>query len=439
MVNIRTYDILAQKRAGKKHSPEHIRALVSGFVSGDVADYQMSAWLMAVCINGLDIDETIALTEAMVSSGETIDLSSLPGLTIDKHSTGGVGDKTTLVLAPLLASAGLTVAKMSGRGLGITGGTIDKLESIPGLSTNLTREQFIEQAKTIGCVVAGQTANLVPADKKMYALRDVTATVDCLPLIAASVMSKKIAFGASTVLLDVKAGSGAFMKDLAGARELAETMRIIGNRMGRRTLAAITSMDQPLGFAVGNAIEVAEAIETLSGCGPQDLRELCIELGSLLLRSHPERSEGSREKLDELLSSGAALEKFRRMIEAQGGDPRVVDDPSILPQARFRAQVIANAMGYIELVDAYDIGRAASALGAGRQKKEDVIDPTAGILLRKKVGDEVKAGDEIAVLLYSGAIEVQPVVQLAQSAFVIGPEAPARTPLIHEVMGLADG
>ena len=431
------YDILARKRNGEKHSAEEIRALVSGYVSGEVADYQMSAWLMAVCINGLDAAETAALTEAMVASGETIDPSHMPGTTVDKHSTGGVGDKTTLVLAPLLASAGLTVAKMSGRGLGLTGGTLDKLESIPGFRVNLTKDQFIDQARRIGCVVAGQTADLVPADKKIYALRDVTATVESVPLIASSVMSKKIACGASTILLDVKVGSGAFMKDIESARELARTMVGIGERMGRRTTAAITRMDQPLGLAVGNAVEVAEAVETLSGGGPRDLRELCLELGALL--SSAAGAFGSlaeaRSRLEKLLSSGAALEKFRQLVSAQGGDPRVADDPSILPRARQAAAVQAPAAGCIQLLDAGMIGRAAAMLGAGRQKKEDVIDPAAGVLLRKKVGDSVEAGEELARLAYSRDVDLGAVLGLVRSAFRIGDQLPELQRLIDETIG----
>lgn len=430
----RTYDILAKKRDGGKHSSDEIRALVLGYVSGDVTDYHMAAWLMAVCINGLDTEETVALTQAMVASGETVDHSCLPGPTVDKHSTGGVGDKTTLVLAPLLASAGLTVAKMSGRGLGITGGTIDKLESIPGFNTVLSQEAFLALAREERCVVAGQTANLVPADKKIYTLRDVTATVDCMSLIAASVMSKKIASGADTILLDVKTGSGAFMKDIESARKLAQLMIMIGEGMGRRTIAAITNMDQPLGMAVGNAIEVAEAIETLSGRGPDDLKELCLELGAMLLStvSHGRAQSEPRERLSKLLSSGAALEKFRQWVAAQGGNPRVADDPSILPQARRSTTLSAPVRGYVQAVDAFAIGRAASCLGASRTRKEDSIDPTAGVLLRKKAGDAVETGEEMAMLLYSGDIDVDPALMHAESAFRIGPEPLAVSPIILE-------
>jgi pyrimidine-nucleoside phosphorylase len=429
-------EILSSKRQSLHHTREEIGQLTNGFVSGEVTDYQMSAWLMAVCINGLDDGEVAALTDAMVASGETIDLSSLPGVSVDKHSTGGVGDKTTLVLAPLLASAGLTVAKMSGRGLGITGGTIDKLESIPGFRTDLTREQFLRQAGSVGCVISGQTANLVPADKKIYALRDVTATVDCIPLIASSVMSKKIASGASAILLDVKVGSGAFVGDIEGARKLAMTMIDIGNRVGRRTAAAITSMDQPLGLAVGNCVEVAEAIETLRGRGPDDLRALCIELGSMLhcMAIHSKLSD-SRSRLTELLDSGAALSKFAEMVEAQGGDPGVVDDPSILPEARFSHSVTSITDGYIQAADAGSIGRAAGLLGAGRQKKDDIVDPAAGVILRRKIGDRVSAGDELALLVHSREIEHGAAIELVRSALLIGPKPAEPGPLVIETLG----
>lgn len=434
---IPTSDFLTKKRTGGRHSPDEIRSFIHGFVSGEVADYQMSAWLMAVCINGLDSDETVALTEAMIASGETIDLSTLPGIIVDKHSTGGVGDKTTLVLAPLLASAGLIVAKMSGRGLGITGGTLDKLESIPGFSTQLTREHFLDQAVRIGCVIAGQTGNLVPADKKIYALRDVTATVECIPLIAASIMSKKIACCASTILLDVKVGCGAFMKDIESARKLARTMIAIGNMMGRRTVAAITGMEQPLGLAVGNSIEVAEAIETLRGGGPSDLRELSIELGALLLHASGvvEFYSDAKNRLEALIASGAALNKFREVISAQGGDPRVLDDPAVLPQAAYSRPILAGSSGFIRSIDACAIGRAAGMLGAGRRKKEDAIDPAAGVMLMKKAGDPVEAGEQIAVLLYNNAANVESAAEAVGSAFQTGSTAPAVSPLVLETLG----
>jgi pyrimidine-nucleoside phosphorylase/thymidine phosphorylase len=326
---------------------------------------------------------------------------------------------------------------MSGRGLGITGGTIDKLESIPGFSTNLTKEQFLDQARQIGCVIASQTADLVPADKKMYELRDVTGTVECIPLIASSVMSKKIACGASTILLDVKFGSGAFMKDIDSARELARTMIDIGNGIGRRTIAAITGMDQPLGYAIGNAIEVAEAINTLQGAGPSDLRDICIELGALLLTITrvDESIQATKLKLTHILDSGEALGRFRMMVKAQGGDPLVTENTAHLPQAKLTRSIYAASSGYVQAVDAGIIGRVAGMLGAGRRRKEDSIDPTAGVLLRKKIGDIVRAGEEIASLLYSGSIEIESVVQFAQSAFTIGSDFPSIQPIVYETLG----
>lgn len=437
-MTISIYDILTHKRDGLKNTTEEIKALIQGFVSGEVADYQMSAWLMAVCINGLDDEETSTLAQAMVASGETIDLSSIPGITVDKHSTGGVGDKTTLVLAPMLASAGLKVAKMSGRGLGITGGTADKLESIPGYSVNLSKEQFLAQARSLGCVLASQTANLVPADKKMYALRDVTGTVECTSLIATSVMSKKIAAGASTILLDVKYGSGAFMKTIENACKLAEIMIGIGKSAGRRTIAALSPMNEPLGMAVGNAIEVAEAIETLRGGGPSDLRELCIELAALLEVATGLDADipSARTRFNSIIDDGSALEVFKRVIEAQGGDPKVADDLSLLPSAKNSVSITATCDGFIQKVNAFKIGRAAGMLGAGRRRKEDIIDPTAGVLLIRKTGEKVAKGEEVAKLLYSGNVEAELAARLASSAFSIGPDTPATEPLISEVLGL---
>ncbi len=426
------YDTIAKKRDGKKHSAEEILAFVKGFCSGEIADYQVSAWLMAVCINGLDPEETTALTRAMIDSGESVDL--LTRTAVDKHSTGGVGDKTSTVLAPLLAAAGLTVAKMSGRGLGITGGTVDKLESIPGFSTDLTKAQFLRQAEQVGCVLAGQSADLAPADKRLYALRDVTATVESIPLIASSIMSKKIASGAKVILLDVKYGSGAFMKTVEAARELAFTMIGIGNGLNRRTCAAITRMDEPLGRAVGNAVEVAEAIETLHGRGPNDLEDLCIEL-ALMLTTSANSGITTKEEIAELISSGAALAKLRQMIAAQGGDARVADDPSLLPSAKHCETISASVTGYVQSVDARNIALAAGALGAGRRKKEDTIDHTAGVILTKKRGEAVRAGEEIAKMLYSGDVNASETRKLIETAFVIGQSCPEEEPVITEKIG----
>jgi len=430
---MRVYDIIAAKRDGRELTPDEIGSMISGYTAGDIPDYQMSAWLMAICIRGMTDDETLALTQAMVASGEVLDLSSIPGVKIDKHSTGGVGDKTTLVLVPLLAAAGLKVAKMSGRSLGHTGGTIDKLESIPGMSLSLDRSRFLEQVRGIGMAISAQTDSLAPADRKIYALRDATATVESVPLIAASVMSKKIAAGADVILLDVKCGSGAFMKNLRAARELARTMTWIGERSGRRVAAAITDMDQPLGMAIGNSLEVGEAIETLSGGGPRDLRELCLGLGALGMSTALGASRAEAEEhLASLLASGAAREKLARLITAQGGDARVIDDPSILPQAQRRVQVAAEDSGYVVSVDAEALGTAAMMLGAGRMKKDDAVDPSAGIILRKKVGDAAARGEVLADLLYNPPIVPEAAARRVRAAFVIGPEPPRAHSIILE-------
>ncbi len=431
-----TFDILSRKRRGERHTSGEIRRLIEGFVAGEVADYQMSAWLMAVCINGLEPDETLALTEAMVASGETIDLLGLPGPTVDKHSTGGVGDKTTLVIVPLLACAGLTVAKMSGRGLGLTGGTIDKLEAIPGFRTSLTREEFLDQAKRIGCALAGQTANLVPADKKIYALRDVTATVDCVPLIAASVMSKKLACGARTIILDIKVGRGAFVHDIESARTLAQTMIEIGRAAGRRTIAVITGMDEPLGRAVGNANEVAEAIATLHGSGPTDLTDLSLDLAAMLHSAATASPlDSSRATMSEILHSGAAIEKLRQWIRAQGGDAGVVDDSGMLPQPLARLEVICQSTGNVQSLDAESIAQAASLLGTGRLRLGDVIDPSAGVLLHKKTGDPVQAGEPLATLASNRENTLPAAAELANGAWTISSNAVRPSPTIIETLG----
>lgn len=430
---MRVYDLILKKRAGGALSSDEIRAFVKAVAAGSVGDDQIAALLMAIWYQGMDGRETADLTLAMAQSGDQIDLSPLPGIKVDKHSTGGVGDKTTLVLAPLVASAGVPVAKLSGRGLGHTGGTIDKLEAIPGFSAALSLDAFIAQVHRVGLAVAGQTANLVPADKKLYAVRDVTATVDSIPLIAASVMSKKIAGGADAIVLDVKAGSGAFMTRANEARRLARTMVDIGERLGRRTVAYITDMDQPLGRAVGNALEVREAIATLRGEGPEDLQELCLTLGAEMVALTGVLA-GDRQACRRLLAgnlrNGTALEKFRQFIAAQGGDPAVVLNPDLLPAAPVVIDVPSRRAGYVQRIDALEVGLTAMALGAGRAAQDDVIDPAVGVVLAAKVGDRVEVGQPLAEIHARTGNAADAAARRLAAAFIIGPEPPAARPLI---------
>jgi len=397
---MRAVDLIRHKRNGGELSAAEISYLVNGYVSGDIPDYQMSAWAMAVFFRGMTERETADLTIAMADSGERTDLSGVAGVKVDKHSTGGVGDKTTLVLGPLVAAAGVPVAKMSGRGLGHTGGTIDKLESIPGFRVELDRQAFIDQVNRIGVAVVGQSGNMTPADKKLYALRDVTATVESIPLIASSVMSKKIAAGADAIVLDVKTGSGAFMKTVEEAETLARAMVGIGTLVGRRTAAVISDMDQPLGLSIGNALEVAEAIATLRGEGPNDLETICLALAvhMVVLGGKAETEAEALELLRSKLRSGEALAKFREFVAAQGGDPAVADDPARLPAAPVRVEATAAAAGFVQAVDAEELGLAAMTLGAGRAAKDDAIDYAVGLVLSRKVGDRVEAGETLAVL-----------------------------------------
>ncbi|MBI4280541.1 MAG: pyrimidine-nucleoside phosphorylase [Armatimonadetes bacterium] len=437
---MRVYDLILKKRNGHALEAGEIEVLVGGFVRGEIPDDQMAAFLMAVYFRDMTPEETTALTMAMVRSGATLDLRAIRGVKVDKHSTGGVGDKTSLVLIPLVASAGIPVAKLSGRGLGHTGGTLDKLESIPGFSCDLTPEAFIAQVNRVGCAIAGQTADLVPADKRLYALRDVTATVESIPLIASSIMSKKIAAGADAIVLDVKTGSGAFMRTMEDSRALARAMVAIGHRVGRRTEAVISDMDQPLGFAVGNGLEVREAVEALRGEGPADLRELCLTLGSrmLMLGGAAADPEAARAALEARLRSGEALAKLRAMLEAQGGDPGAVEDLSRLPRAAHTAPVPAAADGFVQAIDAEAIGLAAMALGAGRAHKEDAIDPAVGIVLTPKVGDRVAAGDSLARIHARTAEDAARVAPRVRAAYTIGPVAAAPRPLIHEVIACSE-
>jgi len=394
---LRMYDLILKKRDGMVFDKEEIDYFVQGYTYGKIPDYQVSALLMAIFFQGLNEDETFFLTQSMAESGEKIDLSDIPGIKVDKHSTGGVGDKTTLVLAPLVASCGIPVAKMSGRGLGHTGGTIDKLESIPGINVDLSIQKFIANVKKIGISISGQTGNLAPADKKFYALRDVTATVDNISLIASSIMSKKIAAGADAFVLDVKTGSGAFLKNIEDSIKLGRLMVDIGSKFNKQTIAIITDMDQPLGYAIGNSLEVEEAINTLKGNGPEDLTNLCMELGAcmLLLAEKTENISEAKRVLRKKLENREAYYKFLEMVEYQGGDTEAIEKMQ-LPKAQIKHEIIADSSGYISKMKADDIGRASMILGAGRQKKNDTIDLAAGVLLNKKVGDKINKGDVIA-------------------------------------------
>lgn len=397
---MRMYDLIMKKRNGGELSTEEINQMIIEYTKGNIPDYQMSAFLMAVFFVGMSEKETIALTMAMANSGEMVDLSAIHGLKADKHSTGGVGDKTSLVLGPMVASLGIPVAKMSGRGLGHTGGTIDKLESFDGFSTSLTTEQFINNVNNIKMAIIGQTGELAPADKKLYALRDVTATVDNISLIASSIMSKKIAAGADTIVLDVKCGSGAFMKTEEDAVKLGTEMVKIGRGIGRETYAIVSDMDQPLGYAVGNALEVKEAIDTLNGNGPKDLLELCLTLGSYMLIGTKKASDAdeARAMLKDTITSKKALNKFAEFVKAQGGDERAVYDTSLLPKASLTQDCYAASEGYISSIHSDEVGMVSLTLGGGRETKESKIDLSVGVVLKKKVGDYVKKGDVIAIL-----------------------------------------
>lgn len=397
---MRMIDIIEKKRNGKELATEEINFFVKGYTEGTIPDYQASALAMAIYFQDMSDREIADLTMAMVHSGETLDLSAIHGIKVDKHSTGGVGDTTTLVLAPLVAALGVPVAKMSGRGLGHTGGTIDKLESIQGFHVEITTDQFIDLVNREKVAIIGQTAELAPADKKLYALRDVTATVDSIPLIASSIMSKKIAAGADAIVLDVTTGAGAFMKNEEDAIRLAETMVRIGNHVGRKTMAVISDMSQPLGYAIGNALEVKEAIDTLKGEGPEDLTELVLALGSqmVVLAGKATTLEEARNMLKEAIASGAGLAKFKKFVANQGGDPSVIDHPEKLPQAKYAIDLPAITSGYVSQMVADQIGVAAMMLGAGRATKEDKIDFAVGIVLRKKVGDRVEAGEPLATI-----------------------------------------
>ncbi|MEY2396201.1 MAG: hypothetical protein QOF94_2546, partial [Acidobacteriaceae bacterium] len=398
----RAIDVIRKKRDGVELSRDEIESLVNGYTRDDIPDYQISAWLMAVVLRGMTRAETAALTDAMLRSGEVLDLSSLPSKKVDKHSTGGVGDKTSLVLAPLAAAAGVAVPMISGRGLGHTGGTLDKLEAIPGFNVNLPVSEFRRVLETCGCAMIGQTAEIAPADRKLYAMRDVTGTVESPYLICASIMSKKLAEGIDALVLDVKTGSGAFMKSEKDAIFLAELMVETGERMGKQVVALITDMDQPLGNMIGNALEVVEVVDVLRGEGPADLRLLCIELAGwmLYMGGVSDTVAGGKKQSEKLIASGKALDKFRQMVELQGGDPRAIDDPNKLPQANSSVTVASPRNGYLASMQCEAIGTACVILGGGRERKEDSVDPTVGIVLHKKVGDVVSRGEALATIHY---------------------------------------
>lgn len=429
---MRMYDVIAKKRNGETLNEEEIRFMIDGYVKGEIPDYQMSAMLMAIYLNGMSDKETAVLTNQVAHSGDMVDLSPIQGIKVDKHSTGGVGDKTTLVVAPIVAACGVKVAKMSGRGLGHTGGTVDKMESIPGMRTTLTEEEFFQVVNATGLSVIGQSGNLAPADKKLYALRDVTATVESIPLIAASIMSKKLAAGSDCILLDVKTGSGAFMKTLEDSITLAEKMVAIGEHAGKKTMALITNMDIPLGSLIGNSLEVIEAAETLKGKGPEDLTEVCLQLASGMLYLAGKGSlDVCRGLAEKTIADGSALERLVAMVEAQGGDSSVIKNASLFEKAPFKREVIAPKSGYITHMDTERCGIASSMLGAGRVTKESEIDYTAGIALLKKVGQSVVEGEVMAVLYTSKEELFTASLEEFLSAVTIGDDKPVAEPLIY--------
>lgn len=432
---MRFVDIIEKKRDGHALTKEEITFFINGYTNGEIPDYQASALLMAIYFEDMTDEERANLTMAMVASGDQINLDAIDGIKVDKHSTGGVGDTTTLPLAAMVAAVGVPVAKMSGRGLGHTGGTIDKLEAIEGFHVELSTEDFTKQVNEIKMAVIGQSGNLTPADKKIYALRDVTATVSSIPLIASSIMSKKIASGADAIVLDVKTGDGAFMKTVEDAERLAHAMVKIGNSVGRNTMAIISDMSQPLGFAIGNALEIKEAVETLQGKGPADLQELCYVLGSqmVVLGGHAKTLAEARTQLEAVVADGSALEVLRAFITAQGGNAAVVDDLTLLPQAKFVTELAAKKSGYVAKLEADDIGTAAMLLGAGRATKESEIDLAVGLVLNKKVGDYVNAGESL-VTIYANREDITDVEQKLYDHIVLSDEVVDAPKLIHSII-----
>ena len=432
---MRIYDIIEKKRDGHKLTKEEIDFFVQEYTAEKIEDYQASALLMAIFINGMDEEETVNLTESMAKSGDMLDLSSIDGITADKHSTGGVGDKTSLVVAPICASLGIKMAKMSGRGLGHTGGTIDKLESIEGYNTSIDTNAFFKQVNEIGIALIGQTGNLAPADKKIYALRDVTATVDNISLIASSIMSKKIAAGAQNIVLDVKCGSGAFMKDEQSAAELAEMMVRIGKKCGRNMAAVITNMDIPLGSNVGNALEIKEVVDILNDKGDRQLRELCLVLSATILSiSYGWDYEVAYVKAENTLTDGSALNKLKELVAAQGGNTQMIDNTSLLPKCDNSLEIKANQDGFIQSIDSKIVGESAVLLGAGREKKTDTIDYGAGIILYKKTGDYVKKGEAIAALYADSDERLKNAEKLFKNALIFGDEKPCEQKLIYQTI-----
>ena len=433
---MRMYDIIQHKRDNKELSCEEIQFFVEKYTAGNIPDYQAAALAMAIFFNGMTPEETAALTLAMAHSGDVMDLSPIKGIKVDKHSTGGVGDKTSLVLGPMVAALGVPVAKMSGRGLGHTGGTIDKLESFPGFQTGIPEQEFFDNVNKIGIAIAGQTGNLAPADKKLYALRDVTATVESIPLIASSIMSKKIAAGADVIVLDVKVGSGAFMKDEESAVKLADTMVRIGDAVGKKTMAVVSDMDEPLGFAVGNALEVKEAIDTLAGNGPQDLYELCLELGSHMVAGagRAQNCAEAKEMLAGTIKDGSALKKLAELVEAQGGNPEAVYDTGLLPKASIEYEYRADTEGYVSRIVCDIVGTSAMVLGGGRENKDSVIDLSVGIVLEAKKGAYVHKGDVLARFYANDENKLSDAVKRFADAYVIEDTRPAASCLIKKVI-----
>ena len=429
---MRMYDLITAKKNGREHTREELEFIVNGFVDGSVPDYQMSAWMMAVCLKGMTDQETAILTDVMAHSGDMVDLSPIQGIKVDKHSTGGVGDKTTLVITPIVAACGVKIAKMSGRGLGHTGGTVDKMESVPGTRTALDQEEFFAQVNKIGISVIGQSGHLAVADKKMYALRDVTATVDCIPLIASSIMSKKLAAGSDAILLDVTCGNGAFMKTVDQAIELAQKMVAIGTHNGRNVAALITDMDTPLGHNIGNSLEVMESMEVLKGRGPADLTEVCYQLAvNMLLLAGLGTEEECRAMAEKAVADGSAFEKCKQMFAAQGGDISVLEDYSRFDAARYSREILAEETGYIYSHDTEKIGSASVLLGAGRLTKTDEIDFAAGITLHKKTGDYVEKGQSIATFYADDEALFDAAEKMFKSGLVIKGEKPVEAPLVY--------